>query len=71
MTLGGSAGLEALSSAVSVEVSDDETQAIEDRLREMSRSKGIDEVLREYGVDVILGPGSGPLYKIAAAAGDT
>ena len=40
-------------------------------MREASRTRGIDGALQGYGVDVVLGPGSGPLYKIAAAAGKT
>ena len=38
-------------------------------MRELSRTLGIDGALRGYDVDVLLGPGSGPLYKISAAAG--
>lgn len=38
-------------------------------LRQLSREEGIDAILRDYDVDIVLGPGSGPLYDIAAAAG--
>ncbi len=37
--------------------------------RHAARDLGIDKVLRENDVDVIIGPGDGPLFAVAAAAG--
>jgi len=38
-------------------------------MRQMARNKGIDHVLSEYKVDVIIGPSDGPLQSMAACAG--
>ena len=40
-------------------------------MREASRANGIDKALRENDVDVLLGPGSGTLYSLSAAAGES
>jgi len=37
-------------------------------MRDKSRTHGIDGALKDHDVDVLLGPGSGPLYMLAAAA---
>lgn len=39
-------------------------------MREASRIHGIDGILKDHNVDVIIGPGSGTLYSVAAAAGE-
>ena len=38
-------------------------------MRKTSRANGIDKALQENGVYVLLGPGSGTLYSLSAAAG--
>lgn len=40
-----------------------------DSARDRCGKRGIDKVLEENGVDIILGPGDGPLYIIAGTAG--
>ena len=65
----GRAGQEALKHALSYRITDEEAYAIDAEIRLGSRSGGIDGVLQDYNVDVILGPGNGPLYTLAAAAG--
>jgi hypothetical protein len=37
--------------------------------RRLGRELGIDRTLKDFGVDVILGPGDGPLFYIAGIAG--
>ncbi|MCJ1313133.1 hypothetical protein MMC25_006810 [Agyrium rufum] len=66
---GDQAGREALSRAISNPTSDEEAQTADQEMRRLSRTHGIDGALEEHDVDVLLGPDSGPLYKIAAAAG--
>ena len=65
----GQHGREALSRAISSPITSEEAAAAEKKLHQLSRKHGIDGALRIYDVDVLLGPGNGPLYKICAAAG--
>jgi amidase len=37
--------------------------------RGAAREDGIDKTLKEYQVDIIIGPGDGPLFKVAGSAG--
>ena len=67
---GGQFGRETLSRAISSPITPEDAQAADKELRELSRTHGIDGALQAYDVDVLLGPGSGPLYKISAAAGE-
>jgi amidase len=38
-------------------------------VRDAGQGRGIDKMIEEYGVDVIIGPADSQLTKIAAAAG--
>lgn len=67
----GEYGCEALENAIDSSISEETSHAAESRMRELGRAQGIDGVLKTHAVDVILGPGSGPLYSVAAAAGKT
>jgi amidase len=47
----------------------EEYEAVLSYSRTAGRELGIDKTLKESGVDVILGPGDGPLFYIAGIAG--
>lgn len=50
-------------------MSDEEYYALLDFARDRCGRRGIDKVLEENDVDIILGPGDGPLFCISGAAG--
>ncbi|KAF1954823.1 amidase family protein [Byssothecium circinans] len=50
-------------------ISKEEYDEILSHSRRSGRENGIDKTLKENGVDVILGPGDGPLFYIAGIAG--
>jgi hypothetical protein len=58
-----------IENAASLNISSEEYQAHLQIVRTTGRTKGIDHVLKEHGLDVIIGPADSQLTKIAAAAG--
>jgi amidase len=50
-------------------MTDEEYRSLVDSARERCGKKGIDEALERNVVDVILGPGDGPLFAISGTAG--
>ncbi|CAD6592780.1 MAG: hypothetical protein ASARMPREDX12_006452 [Alectoria sarmentosa] len=65
----GQFGLEELERAIFDPTDDEEALAADAMMREAGRANGIDKALQENDVDVLLGPGSGTLYSLSAAAG--
>ncbi|KAK4067541.1 hypothetical protein Trihar35433_6101 [Trichoderma harzianum] len=59
----------ALLRAVQAEMTDDEYNDIMNSARELCGKKGIDKTLEENDVDIIIGPGDGPMFGIALTAG--
>ncbi|KAH8587275.1 amidase signature domain-containing protein [Bisporella sp. PMI_857] len=55
--------------AASLKLSPGEYDAHLRNIREIGRTRGIDKVLNQFGLDVIIGPADSQLTKIAAAAG--
>lgn len=53
-----------------MEISAGEYEAHLQNVRDTARSRGIDQVLKQNGLDVIIGPADSQLTKIAAAAGE-
>jgi amidase len=40
-------------------------------MRTTSRKEGIDKILQDYDIDVILGPGNANMHDLAAASGES
>ncbi|PTB56454.1 hypothetical protein M431DRAFT_79828 [Trichoderma harzianum CBS 226.95] len=59
----------ALLRAVQAKMSDDEYNEIMNSARELCGKKGIDKTLEENDIDIIIGPGDGPMFGIALTAG--
>ncbi|KAG7287561.1 hypothetical protein NEMBOFW57_007073 [Staphylotrichum longicolle] len=55
--------------ALNAKMSDEEYHALLDFARDRCGRRGIDKVLEENDVDIILGPGDGPLFSISGTAG--
>jgi hypothetical protein len=53
-----------------LKLSPGEYEAHLQNVREIGRTRGIDKVLNQLGLDVIIGPADSQLTKIAAAAGE-
>lgn len=50
-------------------MTDDEYNSIIRYARDRSGPKGIDKVLEENEIDIIMGPGDGPMFIISGTAG--
>ena len=57
--------------ALSTTMTDAQCQEILQSARERCGKNGIDKVLEENNVDVIIGPGDGPLFMISGTAGQS
>lgn len=51
-------------------MTDDKYHEILQYARTACGTNGIDKALEENGVDVIIGPGDGPLFDLVAGAGE-
>ncbi|KAH0524976.1 hypothetical protein TsFJ059_007409 [Trichoderma semiorbis] len=59
----------ALLRALQAKMTDDEYKDIMNSARELCGKNGIDKTLEENDVDIIIGPGDGPMFGIALTAG--
>jgi len=60
---------ERIEDAASLQLSSAEYEAHLSNIRTVARTKGIDRVLQQFGIDVIIGPADSQATKFAAAAG--
>lgn len=52
-------------------MTDEEYRSLVDSARKRCGRDGIDDALEKNGVDVIIGPGDGPLFAISGTAGES
>lgn len=56
--------------ALEAKMSDEEYQDLVYHARHCCGKAGIDKVMEEHGINIIVGPGDGPLFMIAGTAGE-
>lgn len=60
-----------LETALTYRLSPEEYEKTLSHMRQWGRDKGIDHILKEYNVDVIIGPADSELTQFSAASGKT
>ena len=58
-----------LETAAEYKISEEEYHKALDAMRDWGRRRAVDKCLKEYGVDVILGPGDSRINELSSAAG--